>query len=48
MTTKLINEELNIKLKRERVKVCFSCKRFLNCENVGKFEECGDFVEVDD
>ena len=39
MVVKLEDEELNRKLKRERVEVCFSCKRFLNCEDIGKFEE---------
>ena len=24
-----------------------ACKKFLNCENIGKFEECADFVEVE-
>ncbi len=41
MMAKMIAEELDIKLKMERVKVC------LNCENVGMFEECADYSEVD-
>ena len=45
MVVKLEDEELNRKLKRERIEVCFGCKRFLNCENIGKFEECADFEE---
>ena len=44
----MTSEELNRKLKRERIEVCSNCKKFLNCENIGKFEECGDFVEVED
>jgi len=36
------------KLKRKRIEVCMNCKKFLNCENIDEFEECGDFVEVED
>jgi len=32
----------------ERVEVCLNCKKFLNCENICKFEECVDFKEVED
>ena len=48
MVVKITSEELNRKLKLERIEVCMNCKKFLNCENVGKFVECADFVEVED
>jgi hypothetical protein len=35
------------KLKRERVTVCLNCKKFVKCEDIGKFEGCVDFVEVE-
>jgi hypothetical protein len=41
-----MNDELERKLKRERVEVCLNCKRFVKCDDIGKFEECDDFVEV--
>ena len=31
----------------ERVEVCLNCQRFTDCENIGKFVECTDFVEVE-
>jgi len=37
------SERLDKKL--ERIEVCLNCKKFLNCENIGKSEECDDFVE---
>ena len=46
--TKMKSEELDRKLKRERVEVCLNCKNFLKCEEIGKFEECADFEEVKD
>jgi len=39
-------EELERKLKRERVEVCLNCKTFVKCDNIGKFEECVEFEEV--
>jgi len=36
------SEELDRKLKREKVEVC------LKCESVGRFVECEEFVEVED
>jgi len=42
------NEKLEKKLKRERVEVCLNCKNFLNCEDIGRFEDCADFVEVEE
>jgi len=41
-----MKENLAHKLKRERVEVCLHCKKFLKCDNIGKFVECADFEEV--
>jgi len=41
------NAELTKKLKRERVEVCLNCRHFVNCENIGKFEDCEELVEVE-
>jgi hypothetical protein len=41
-----MNEELERKLKHERVMACLNCKNFVKCDNIGKFEECVDFEEV--
>jgi hypothetical protein len=38
---------LDRKLKREIVEVCLNCKRFVECDYIGKFEECADFKEVE-
>ena len=43
---KMNEDELERKLKRERVEVCLSCQRFVECENIGKYELCDDFIEV--
>jgi hypothetical protein len=42
-----MNEELERKMKRERVTVCLNCKKFVECDDIGKFEECVDFEEVE-
>jgi len=42
-----MNEELESKLKRERVEACLNCKKFVKCDDIGKFEECVDFEEVE-
>ena len=34
-------------MKLERVEVCLNCKRFVEWENVGMFEECEEYVEVE-
>jgi len=34
-------------LKRERVEACLNCKKFVDCNHIGKFEECSDFKEVE-
>jgi len=39
-------EELERKLKRERVEVCLNCKKFVKCESIGRYEECCDFDEI--
>ena len=41
-----MKEELERKLKRERVEACLNCKKFLKCDIIGRFEECVDFEEV--
>jgi hypothetical protein len=40
-------EELERKLKRERVEACLNCKKFVRCNDIGKCVECGDFREVE-
>jgi hypothetical protein len=47
MMTKMAGEMLDRKLKRERVEACLNCKKFVHCNDIGKFEECVDFREVD-
>jgi hypothetical protein len=42
------NKDLERKLKRERVQMCINCKHFVECDDIGKLEECVDFAEVDD
>lgn len=42
-----MKEDIEKKLKRERVQICLNCKRFATCDDVGKFEECVDFEEVE-
>jgi hypothetical protein len=41
-----MKESLEHKLKRERVSVCLNCRKFVKCDDIGKFEECVDFEEV--
>ena len=48
MMIDMTSEELERKLKRERVEVCLNCQRFVRCESVGRFVECSDFVEFED
>ena len=40
-------KELARKLKREKVEACLNCKKFVKCDNIGRFEECVDFDEVE-
>jgi len=42
-----MNEQLKRKLKRECVEACLNCDKFVDCDNIGKFEECVDFEEVE-
>ncbi len=42
-----MNEVLGRKLKRVRVEACLNCKKFVECDNIGEFEECVDFEEVE-
>lgn len=41
------SKDLKRKLKTERVEVCLNCKLFSDCENIGMFDECEDFLEVE-
>jgi hypothetical protein len=42
-----MRNDLERKLKRERVEACLNCRKFTKCDNIGKFEECVDFEEVE-
>jgi hypothetical protein len=42
-----MKESLEHKLKRERVEVCLHCRKFVECDNIGKSVECVDLEEVD-
>jgi len=42
-----MKEDIEKKLKRERVEACLNCKKFVKCKNIGKFEECVDFEEIE-
>jgi len=37
---------LKRKLKRECVEACLNCKKFVDCDDIGKFEECVDYSEL--
>lgn len=43
---KMTDEQMERKLKRESVEVCLNCKRFVNCQDVGKPVECDDCLEI--
>lgn len=47
MMSEKMSEELDRKLKRERIETCLNCKRLTECKDIGKFEECSCFDEVD-
>ena len=47
MMIEMKSEEIK-KLKREILEVCLNCMRLEGCENIGKFVECVEFVEVED
>ena len=42
-----MSEELERKLKRERVEKCLNCKWFVECNDIGEYEECDEYSEVD-
>lgn len=43
---KMKKEELARKLKHERVEACLNCKKFVKCDDIGKYAECVSFKEV--
>lgn len=47
MMIQYMKESVARKLKRERVTVCLNCRKLVKCDNIGKFEECVDFEEVE-
>ena len=47
MFVKLEDKKLNRKLKRERVEVCLNCKAFVGCNEVGQYEICDHFEELE-
>jgi hypothetical protein len=47
VTTDLSCENLSGKLKRERVEACLNCKRFVVCNEIGQYEECDHFEEIE-
>ena len=42
-------EELERKLKRERIEICLNCQLFVKCDNIGQVEPCNceDFLEAE-
>ncbi|MBN1357301.1 hypothetical protein JW988_00875 [Candidatus Bathyarchaeota archaeon] len=47
MIKELSCEKLSGKLKRERVEACLNCKRFVVCNEIGQYEVCPHFEEVE-
>jgi hypothetical protein len=47
MINNLDDLTLNRKLKVDRVEVCLNCTKFVDCEDLGKFEICEDFEEME-
>ena len=41
------SEDLERKLKTERVEACLNCQRFTKCDDIGQFVECAEFMEVE-
>jgi len=41
------SKDFERKLKIERVEVCLNCQLFTKCENIGRYEDCEKFVEVE-
>ena len=40
-------KDLERKLKTERVETCLNCNLFTDCEDIGRFVECTNFLEVE-
>jgi hypothetical protein len=41
------NKDVERKLKVEHVEACLNCQLFTDCDDIGRFEECEKFVEVE-
>jgi hypothetical protein len=41
------SKDLDRKLKTERVETCLNCNLFIDCDYIGRFVECTDFLEVE-
>jgi hypothetical protein len=39
--------DLERKLKLERIEVCLNCQLLIDCDTIGLLEECACFVEVE-
>ena len=39
-------KDLERKLKTERVETCLNCMLFTDCDDIGRFVECANFLEV--
>jgi len=42
-----MKDNLERKLKRERIEVCLNCKHFVECNCIGKFDEYSYFEEAE-
>ena len=41
------DEDIDGKLKTQRVESCLNCGLFIDCENIGMIDECEDSFEVE-
>jgi hypothetical protein len=41
------SKDLERKLKIERVETCLNCNLFTDCDDIGRFVECEDFLKVE-
>lgn len=41
------SKDLARKLKTECVEVCLNCMLLTDCDDIGRFVECADFLEVE-
>ena len=48
MLVECSSEDLNRKLRRSLNEVCLNCHNYSNCENIAQYEECLDFIEIED